>query len=170
MYDVCVAYLQSRRDGVDCVLLGEKRRGLGNGKVVAPGGKLEPGEGPRHAAVREIREETGLELEPEQLSLAAVIAYEFPTKQSWSQRSFVFTARDIEGDPSDSAELAAWWCPLDEVPYERMWSDAVTWVPGVLQGKRGIRRNISFGPDLATVATNDLVSGEIVNDEDDRHG
>ena len=170
MYDVCVAYLQSRRDGVHCVLLGEKRRGLGNGKVVAPGGKLEPGEEPRDAAVREIREETGLVVDPEQLSLVAVIAYEFPTKQSWSQRSFVFTAEEVEGEPSDSAELAARWCPVGEVPYERMWSDAVTWVPGVLQGERGIRRNISFGPDLATVATNVLMGAGTVDEEADRHG
>lgn len=157
MYDVCVAYLQSERNGANCVLLGEKRRGLGNGKVVAPGGKLEPGEGPRDAVVREVWEETGIAIDPSALELVAIIEYEFPTKQSWSQRSYVFHATDVVGEPSDSAELAAKWCPIDEVPYERMWSDAVTWVPQVLSGEYGIRRAISFGSDLTTVVSNQVV-------------
>ena len=122
MYDVCVAYLMNRSGGVDRVLVGEKRRGLGSGKVVAPGGKLEPGESPRQAVVREVREETGIELPAVSLVQVAVIEYSFPTKPEWDQRSFVFRATGIDAEPSDSTELAARWCPVDEVPYERMLS------------------------------------------------
>ena len=38
------------------VLLIEKKRGLGAGKVNAPGGRLEPGESITECAVREVRE------------------------------------------------------------------------------------------------------------------
>jgi 8-oxo-dGTP diphosphatase len=40
----------------DEVLLINKKTGLGKGKVNAPGGKVDPGETPRAAAVRECRE------------------------------------------------------------------------------------------------------------------
>ncbi|MCP4164135.1 MAG: NUDIX domain-containing protein, partial [Deltaproteobacteria bacterium] len=42
------------------VLLMNKKRGLGAGKVNAPGGHIEPGETPKEAAVRETEEEVGL--------------------------------------------------------------------------------------------------------------
>lgn len=35
------------------------------GKFTMPGGKIEPGEGPMFAAARELREETGLNVDPE---------------------------------------------------------------------------------------------------------
>ena len=166
MYDVCVAYLMRQAGGVDCVLVGEKRRGLGSGKVVAPGGKLEPGETPQKAMIREIWEETGLEIPGAALEQVAVIEYTFPTKPEWNQRSFVFRSVAVEGEPSDSAELAAQWCPVGEMPYGRMWLDAKSWLPSVLDGRTGIHRAISFGADLATVSTNtDLTTGERDDDQ-----
>ena len=38
-------------------LLIRKKRGLGAGKINAPGGRIEPGESPEEAAIRETREE-----------------------------------------------------------------------------------------------------------------
>jgi 8-oxo-dGTP diphosphatase len=55
--EVCVVYLVRPRRGMAEVLVGKKRVGVGEGKVVAPGGKLEPGESPPEAAVREVAEE-----------------------------------------------------------------------------------------------------------------
>lgn len=151
MYDVCVGYLIARRDGQRCVLLGEKQRGLGDGKVVAPGGKLEPGETALDAMVRELQEETGIELAPENLREVAIVNYTFPTQPSLSQRSHVFVADEVPGDPVDSDELRNWWCPVNDVPYERMWDDAKRWVPHVLDGATGLELNYTFGADLNTV-------------------
>ena len=39
------------------MLLIRKKRGLGAGKINAPGGRLEPGEAPLEAAIREAQEE-----------------------------------------------------------------------------------------------------------------
>src|SRR5687768_9308070 len=41
----------------DRVLLIRKQRGLGAGKINGPGGRLDPGETPLQAAVREVEEE-----------------------------------------------------------------------------------------------------------------
>lgn len=151
MYEVCVAYLTAHRYGRRCVLLGHKQRGVGDGKVVAPGGKLEPGESARAAVIREIAEETGLVLSPDTLTEVGTVAYTFPTKPEWSQRSHVFTGDVGAIDPVDSSELHTWWCPVADIPFHRMWQDAAQWVPAVLAGAQGFTLAYSFGSDLSTL-------------------
>ncbi|MDF0531490.1 NUDIX domain-containing protein [Tsukamurella sp. 8F] len=61
------------RDGDGRVLTVRKR---GTDAFMLPGGKLEPGESPRACAVREIDEELGVALDPEELQL--VVAWRGP--------------------------------------------------------------------------------------------
>ena len=49
------------------VLLGRKKRGFGEGKIVGLGGKVEPGETLAQAAVREVLEESGIVVSEEHL-------------------------------------------------------------------------------------------------------
>ncbi len=148
---VVVVYLV--RDGVDGpeVLLGEKRRGLGAGRLVGPGGKREPGERAAEAAVRETREEVGLRIETADLEARGTLDYRFPFRPSWSQVSDVFVCRRWQGSPSGSDELEPPWIPLDAVPYDAMWDDARYWLPGVLAGG-SVRARFTFAEDNATVA------------------
>ncbi|MEM6822896.1 MAG: NUDIX domain-containing protein, partial [Verrucomicrobiota bacterium] len=44
----------------DEVLLIEKKRGLGAGKINGPGGKIDPGETALESAIRETQEEVGI--------------------------------------------------------------------------------------------------------------
>jgi ADP-ribose pyrophosphatase YjhB (NUDIX family) len=55
--------LVEEQDGEPCVLLVRRGRPPGAGRWSLPGGKLEPGERLADAVVREMREETGLEVE-----------------------------------------------------------------------------------------------------------
>lgn len=150
--DVCVAYLLRTAHGRAQVLLGHKRTGLGRGKVVGVGGKIEAGESVRDAAVREIAEEIGVRVDAARLRSAGVIDYHFPSRPEWSQRSHVFTCTEWEGEPSASTELEPAWFDVHAVPYERMWDDASRWLPDVLGGG-SVRADYTFGDDLATVVT-----------------
>jgi 8-oxo-dGTP diphosphatase len=148
--EVCVVYLlRIGTEGLE-VLLGDKRTGLGRGKVVGIGGKLDPGEAPRDAAVREVAEEVGVRIAASDLLKAGVIDYHFPTKPAWSQRSTVFVARRWSGEPVETAEITPHWYAVADVPYARMWDDAVRWLPGVLRGG-SVDARFTFGPDLSTV-------------------
>ena len=130
-----MTYILRDNAGVTEVLLGEKLRGLGAGHIVGPGGKVEPGETPEEAAIREVHEEVGLVIGPEALTSLARISYPFVNRDALSQRSFVFSTRVFSGEIRESGELSASWWPVTEIPYERMWADAKLWLPRALSGE-----------------------------------
>lgn len=149
--EVCVVYLVRNAAVGPEVLLGRKLTGLGAGKVVAPGGKLESGETPIDAAVREVREEVGLTLDVAGLRLLGELTYIFPTKSAWNQVSWAFTAHGDFGDPMPSHELDALWISVGSLPLDEMWGDAKYWVPDLLNGVPVVA-TFQFGSDLSTVS------------------
>jgi 8-oxo-dGTP diphosphatase len=62
-----------------CVLLLQRHgTGFEDGNYGLPAGHLEPGESVTHAAIRECREEVGIELEPSDLHAIGVIFQRHP--------------------------------------------------------------------------------------------
>ncbi|WP_166804592.1 8-oxo-dGTP diphosphatase [Cryobacterium algoritolerans] len=147
---VCVCYLTRWSDGTLQVLLGRKKKGLGLGNIVGLGGKLEAGETPVQAMVREIEEESGLSVAEADLSPRGVLTYLFPYREAWSQESTVFVCAEWEGIPRESDELDPEWFDVAALPVDEMWDDARHWLPGVLTGTQ-VRATFTFGEDLATV-------------------
>lgn len=117
------------RDGQ--ILLIRKKRGLGAGKINGPGGRLEPGETPRQAAIRETQEELGI------IPLNPVLRGElhFQFTDGYSLHCSVFTAPDGEGTPIETEEAIPLWTSIDQIPYHEMWEDDQYWLPGLIQGE-----------------------------------
>jgi mutator protein MutT len=112
------------------VLLIRKKRGLGAGKINAPGGKLELGETALDAAIRETREEVGVT--PLDLEERGFLRFQFT--DGYSLSCAVFVARDFEGELTETDEATPQWCSIDAVPYHEMWADDFEWLPEVLRG------------------------------------
>ena len=112
------------------ILLIEKKRGLGAGKVNAPGGRLEPGESPRDCAIRECREE--LHITPLEPQWAGELSFQFT--DGYSLHCTVFRAAHYRGVPTETAEAKPFWSALDAIPYARMWADDAHWLPLLLDG------------------------------------
>ncbi|GAA3590894.1 hypothetical protein GCM10022198_13480 [Klugiella xanthotipulae] len=150
---VCVCYLLRPGNGAgEEVLLGRKKRGLGEGKLVGPGGKLEGEETPVQAIVREVAEEAGLNIGSQAVTEVGRVRYSFPDCPEWDQESTVFVAREWSGTPADSDELELDWYPVAGIDYSLLWDDAQYWLPAVLTGGT-VDADFRFGPDLHTVAT-----------------
>lgn len=119
------------RDGE--VLLIRKKKGFGAGKINGVGGRVEPGERPEEAAVREVFEEVGVRvrsLEP----AGTLEFYSIDSEPDWLIH--VFLSRDFEGEPRESEEASPRWYRVGELPLEEMWEDDRVWLRYALSGKR----------------------------------
>ncbi|TDL31643.1 8-oxo-dGTP diphosphatase [Arthrobacter nitrophenolicus] len=116
------------------VLLGMKRTGFGKGKIVGIGGHVEPGETDQEAVIREVFEETGVSVLPEDLVDAGAVRFVFPARPEWNMETSLFTAWTWQGEPAESDEIVPEWFPARRLPADRMWQDADHWLPVVLEG------------------------------------
>jgi 8-oxo-dGTP diphosphatase len=120
------------------VLLIRKKRGLGAGKINAPGGRLEPGEAPDQAAVREAHEEVGIT--PLGVEHRGELSFQFV--DGYGLHVHVFSAIGCEGQARETDEAIPLWTPLDQIPYAEMWADDALWLPRMLRGEAFVGRFI----------------------------
>lgn len=132
------------------VLLIEKLRGLGAGKVNGPGGRIDPGESPEDAAIRELQEE--ISVTPRNLSRLGNLKFAFVS--GYHLECWVFRADDHHGEPAQSDEAIPFWNPLDSIPFERMWEDDKHWFPYLVRGE-SFQGRFVFDNDL-------MVDGEVL--------
>jgi 8-oxo-dGTP diphosphatase len=114
------------------VLLIHKKTGLGKGKINAPGGRIEDGETPMEAAVRETAEETGLT----PLNLEERVELSFIFTNGYSLHGRAFFATDFTGEMTETPEADPFWCDLEEIPFDSMWEDDSLWIPRALEGEK----------------------------------
>ncbi|MBF9017680.1 MULTISPECIES: 8-oxo-dGTP diphosphatase [unclassified Oceanispirochaeta] len=114
------------------VLLIHKKTGLGAGKVNAPGGHIEEGEAPLEAAVRETIEEVGLITS--NLQYSGELFFHF--LDGLQLKGTVYLCSDFKGEMIETDEALPFWCPLEEIPWDRMWEDDIHWLPRALKGEK----------------------------------
>jgi len=133
------------------VLLGLKKRGFGAGKWNGFGGKIEPGESPRDAAVRELLEECRVRIRTVDLTDAGTLTFRFPARPSFDHHVRVFVTNRWSGAPAETDEMRPEWYRCDRLPLGLMWDDDRFWLPLVLGGER-INAVLHYRPDNETVA------------------
>lgn len=113
------------------LLLIHKKLGLGAGKFNGPGGRVEAGETPIQAAIREVAEE--ICVTPTGVLPAGELRFQFV--DGHSILGYVFTANGFVGEPQETREAVPHWFPLSRIPYHNMWADDRIWLPLALAGK-----------------------------------
>ena len=136
--DAVLTFIKNR----DELLLIHKKRGLGKGKVNAPGGRVEPGETNMQAAIRECQEEVGLTPS----GLVEVGELNFIFMDGYSLKGYVFFANKFSGNLIETDEADPFWCKISEIPYNNMWADDIYWLPPVLNGEK-INGYFTFNSD-----------------------
>lgn len=114
------------------ILLIEKKRGLGAGKVNGPGGRIEVGETAEQGAIRETQEEVGLT--PTGMEWAGELSFQF--RDGYSLHVELYRASGWTGELCETDEAKPFWCSTSEIPYGRMWADDEQWMPRLLAGEK----------------------------------
>lgn len=117
------------------ILLGLKKRGFGQGKWNGFGGKVQPGETILEGAIREVKEECGLDLKPENVDYVGLIDFEFKDDPVHLE-VHVYEARIYSGKVTESEEMMPKWFKISEMPYDKMWIDDEFWHPYFFKGQK----------------------------------
>lgn len=136
----------------DEVLLIEKQRGIGMGKVNGPGGKIDPGETPLECAIRETEEELCVTA----TGVRKMGELYFAMSDMPDIHCHVFMADGYEGTPTQTPEAIPLWTRVSEIPYERMWDDDRYWLGEMLEGQT-FRGRFVF--DKETILWREVVFG-----------
>jgi 8-oxo-dGTP diphosphatase len=131
----------------------KKPNDMHEGKWNGLGGKFEPGESPEECIIREVREESGLQIRNPQLHGLLM----FPNFKGDDWYVFVFTAREFKGKLIDSPEGILEWIPDEKLTKLNLWeSDQIffPWLEGdqffsakfIYKGDRMQCYGVSFHP------------------------
>lgn len=140
------------------ILLGLKKRGFGQGRWNGFGGKLQENETIEQAAIRELKEESGIHAH--ELEKKGIIQFQFQEDID-DLEVHIFHVINFNGEPIESEEMKPQWFEKEKIPYEEMWSDDKHWMPLFLEGKK-FKGNFLFGGEKS----NDIIKSELIEVEE----
>jgi 8-oxo-dGTP diphosphatase len=95
------------------------------GKWNGLGGKFEPGESPEECVIREVQEESGLQINKPKLHGLLM----FPNFKGNDWYVFVFSAHDFTGELIDSPEGELEWIPDEKLTSLNLWESDQIFFP-----------------------------------------
>ena len=134
-----------RKDGKVLMLYRNKKENdLNEGKWVGVGGKLEEGETPDEALLREVKEETGLTLK--HWHLHGVITF---VSDTWdNEYMFLYSGDDFEGELTETCrEGTLAWVPEEEVLSLPTWEGDKYFLTPLLEGVSHLDMKVSYEGD-----------------------
>lgn len=126
------------------VLLIEKQRGIGAGKINGPGGKIDPGETPEQCVIREVKEELCIDV-VDPIKMGELF---FDMDSMPNIHCHVFTSSAYEGVPTATEEAIPLWSKVSEIPFHKMWEDDQYWLPDMIRGRKFIAKFIFEGEKI----------------------
>ena len=103
-----------------------------HGKWNGLGGKFEPGESPEECAVREVKEESGLNAKS--IKMKGFITFPiFDGIEDW--HVFLFVIDDYDGELIDSNEGNLEWIPNEELININLWEGDKYFIPWLFEDK-----------------------------------
>ncbi len=114
------------------------------GKWNGLGGKFEPGELPEECVLRELREESGLEVR--QPRLCGLLLFTGFKGNDWYV--FVFTAREFSGELHENGEGTLAWIPDSELEALPLWPSDPIFLPWIREEKFFSAKFIYAGDEM----------------------
>lgn len=141
------------------VLLGMKKRGFGAGRWNGFGGKVEPGETIEQAAVRECREEAGVDIDTVEPAGCHRFIFE---GEPVAHEVHIFRARSWRGEPVETEEMRPQWFDPSALPFDSMWPDDRLWLGCLLAGEQAVGEFLFRGHDTILSHTLEFPAAEKV--------
>lgn len=116
------------------ILLGMKKRGFWAGKWNGFGWKPHGNETIKEAAIRELEEESGIDLEPGQIHELGLLHFFFEWKPEWNQDVYVFKGY-YAGNFKETEEMLPQWFDVNKIPYDKMRDDDKFWIPNLINNQ-----------------------------------
>ena len=118
----------------ECYLMmnrNKKSNDENEGKWIGVGGHLEENESPEECVLREIKEETGLEVTD--LRLRGIITFILP---DWgNELTFLYTAKTDTAEAAPCSEGTLAWIPISKIPALSLWEGDRIFLP-LLQSRQ----------------------------------
>lgn len=127
------------------VLLGYREKvsnSMGQGLYAGLGGKARDSKEIEHetdeeAIIRELYEESGIEVDLDNLESKGCVKFLFTHKPEWNLDVRIYVIKKWIGEPHKTVEnkILPEWRSINDIPLEQMWEDAKYWLSRVIRGE-----------------------------------
>ncbi len=86
--------------------------------------------------IRELKEETNLDVEKNDLKEVGILYFYFDFKPEWNQKVVIFMINDFKWILQETEEMKPEWFSIDQIPYNQMWKDDIIWLPRIINWEK----------------------------------